>query len=41
MVSALDLGSGGRWFGPGLCRRVVSLGKKIYSTLFLFNKPVV
>ena len=24
VVSALDFRSGGRWFEPGLCRRVVS-----------------
>ena len=33
MVSELDFRSGGRWFEPGLCRRVVSLDKKLYSTL--------
>ena len=27
VISALDLRSGGRWFEPGLCRRVVSLDK--------------
>ena len=38
MVSALDFRSGGRWFKPGLCRRVVSLDKKLYSTLSLFTQ---
>ena len=38
MVSALDFRSGGWWFDPGLCRRVVSLGKKLYSTLSLFTQ---
>ena len=38
MVSALDFRSGGRWFEPGLCRRVVSLDKKLYSTLSLFTQ---
>ena len=38
MVSALDFQSGGRWFEPGLCRRVVSLDKKLYSTLSLFTQ---
>ena len=38
MVSALDFRSGGRWFEPSLCRRVVSLGKKLYSTLSLFTQ---
>ena len=38
MVSALDFRSGGRWFEPSLCRRVVSLDKKHYSTLSLFTK---
>ena len=36
MVSALDFRSGGQWFEPGLCRHVVSLDKKLYSTLSLF-----
>ena len=36
MVSALNVRSGGRWFEPGHCRRVVSLDKKLYSTLSLF-----
>ena len=30
--------SGGRWFEPGHCRRVVSLDKKLYSTLSLFKQ---
>ena len=30
--------SGGRWFEPGLCRHVVSLDKKLYSTLSLFTQ---
>ena len=39
MVSALDFRSGGRWFEPGLCRRrVVSLDRKLYSTLSLFTQ---
>ena len=38
MVSALDFRSRGRWFEPGLCRRVVSLDKKLYSTLSLFTQ---
>ena len=38
MVSALDFRSGGWWFEPGHCRRVVSLDKKLYSTLSLFTK---
>ena len=38
MVSALDFRSGGRWFEPGLCRRVVSLDKKLYSALPLFTQ---
>ena len=29
MVSALDVRSGGQWFEPGLCHRVVSLDKKL------------
>ena len=37
VVSALDFRSGGRWFEPGLCRRVVSLDKKLCSTLSLFT----
>ena len=38
MVSTLDIRSGGRWFEPGLCRRVVSLDKKLYFTLSLFTQ---
>ena len=38
VVSALNLRSGGRWFEPSLCRRVVSLDKKLYSTLSLFTQ---
>ena len=38
VVNALDFRSGGRWFEPDLCRRVVSLDKKPYSTLFLFTQ---
>ena len=38
VVSALDFRSGGRWFEPTLCRRVVSLDKKLYSTLSLFTQ---
>ena len=38
VVSALDFRSGGRWFEPSLCRHVVSLDKKLYSTLSLFTK---
>ena len=38
MVSALDFRSGGRWFEPSFCPRVVSLNKKLYSTLSLFNQ---
>ena len=38
MVSALNFRSGGRWFEPGLCRLVVSLDKKLYSTLSLFTQ---
>ena len=37
MVSALDFRSRGRWFEPDHCRRVVSLDKKLYSTLSLFT----
>ena len=36
MVSALDFRSRGRWFEPGFCLRVVSLDKKLYSTLSRF-----
>ena len=38
VVSALDFQSGGWGFEPGLCRRVVSLDKKLYSTLSLFTQ---
>ena len=38
MVSALDFRSRGRWFEPGLRRRVVSLDKKLYFTLSLFTQ---
>ena len=38
VVSVLDFRLGGRWFEPGLCRRVVSLDKKLYSTLSLFTQ---
>ena len=38
VVSALDFRSRSRWFEPGHCRRVVSLDKKIYSTLSLFTQ---
>ena len=38
MVGALDFRSRGRWFEPGHCRRVVSLDKKLYSTLSLFTQ---
>ena len=38
MVRALDIRSGGRWFEPGLSRHVVSLDKKLYSTLSLFTQ---
>ena len=38
MVSALYFRSGDRWFEPGHCRRVVSLDKKLYSTLSLFTQ---
>ena len=31
MVSVLDFRPGGRWFEPGLCRRVVSLDKKLWN----------
>ena len=36
LVSVLDFRSGGRWFEHGLCRRVVSLDKKLCSTFSLF-----
>ena len=35
MVSALDFRSRGRWFEHGLCLCVVSVDKKLYSTLSL------
>ena len=38
VVSALDFRSEGRWFKPGLCRRVVSLDKKLYFTLPFFTQ---
>ena len=38
MVSGLNFRSGGRLFEPGLCRRVVFLDKKLYSTLSLFTQ---
>ena len=38
MVSALDFRSGGWWFYPSFCRLVVSLDKKIYSTLSHFTQ---
>ena len=38
VVSALDFRSRGRWFEPGHCRRVVSLDKKLHSTLSLFTQ---
>ena len=38
MVSTLDFRSGGRCFKTSLCRRVVSLDKKLYSTLSLFTQ---
>ena len=38
LVSAFDFQSEGRWFEPGLCRRVVSSDKKLYSTLSLFTQ---
>ena len=30
--------TGGRWFKPSLCRRVVPSDKKLYSTLSLFTQ---
>ena len=42
VASALDFQSGGRGFESCLCRRVVALDKKLYSTLSLFTHgPVV
>ena len=38
VVSVLDFRSGGRWFEPGLCCRVASLDKKLYSTLSPFTQ---
>ena len=38
VVSTLDFRSGGRCFKTSLCRRVVSLDKKLYSTLSLFTQ---
>ena len=38
MVSVLDVQSGGCSFEPGLCRRVVSLDKKLSFTLSLFTQ---
>ena len=38
LVSAFDFRSGGRWFKPSLCHRVVSLDKKLYSTLPLLTQ---
>ena len=38
MVSALDVRSRCWWFEPGHCPCVVSLDKKLYSTLSLFTQ---
>ena len=38
MVSEFDFRSGGRWFEPHHCRRVVYLDKKLYFTLSLFTQ---
>ena len=38
MVSTLDFRSTGRWFKPGHCRHLVSLDKKLNSTLSLFSQ---
>ena len=38
VVSLLDFRFRGLWFEPGLCCCVVSLDKKLYSTLSLFTK---
>ena len=38
VVWALDCWSEGQWFEPGLCLCVVSLDKKLYSTLSLFTQ---
>ena len=35
MVSVSDFQPEGQWFEPGLCRHVVSLDKKLCSTLSL------
>ena len=35
MVSALDFRSGGRWFEPGHCRRVVSLDETLFHIVSL------
>ena len=32
VVSTMDFRSGGWWFEPSLCHRVVSLDKKVHST---------
>ena len=37
-VSAMDFRSGGWWFEPSLCHGVVSLDKKLYSTLSVFTQ---
>ena len=36
--SALDFRSGGLWFEPSLCRRVVSVDRKLYFALFFFTQ---
>ena len=38
MVSAWDFQPKRGWFEPGLCRGVVSLDKKLCSTLSLFTQ---
>ena len=38
LVRQTSVRSGGRWFEPGLCHRVDSLGKKLYFTLSLFTQ---
>ena len=38
MVSTLEVRSEGRWFKSGFCRFVVSLDKKLYSTLSIFTQ---
>ena len=35
LVSATDFYPEGQWFEPGLCRRVISLDKKLCITLAL------